>query len=81
VNFQSTQENKNENFPPKFDKILGRYSVAEASPALGGGTDPLVAGFKEIGIVAVAEAAEGEISDMMPGAYFFAFSKKAFSSE
>jgi hypothetical protein len=48
---------------------------------LGGGTDPLVAGVEEIGVVEVAEAAEGEISDTMPSAYFFAFSKKAFSSE
>jgi hypothetical protein len=40
--------------------------------------DPLVAGVEEI---EVAEAAEGEIIAMMPGAYFFAFSKKAFSSE
>jgi hypothetical protein len=31
--------------------------------------------------VPVAEAAEGEIIDTMPGAYLFAFSKKAFSSE
>jgi hypothetical protein len=55
--------------------------IAEASPALGGGTDPLVARVEEIGVIAVAEAAEGEITDTIPGAYFFAFSKKAFSSE
>jgi hypothetical protein len=55
--------------------------VAEASQALGGGTDPLVAGVEESGIVAVAEAAEGEISDTMPSAYFFAFSRKTFSSD
>jgi hypothetical protein len=54
--------------------------VAEAAPASGGGTDPLVARVKEIGVALVAEAAEGEIIDTMPGAYFFAFSKKAFSS-
>jgi hypothetical protein len=48
---------------------------------LGGGTDLLVTGVKEIGVVEVAEAAEGEIIDVMPGAYLFAFSKKAFSSE
>jgi hypothetical protein len=29
----------------------------------------------------VEEAAEGVIIDMMPGAYFFAFSKKPSSSE
>jgi hypothetical protein len=42
--------------------------------------DPLVVGVKEIGVVAATKAAEGEIIDMMPGAYLFAFSKKAFSS-
>jgi hypothetical protein len=55
--------------------------VAAAPPASGGGTDPLVAKVEEIGIVPVMEAAEGEIFDMMPGTYVFAFSKKAFSSE
>jgi hypothetical protein len=55
--------------------------VAEAVPALGGGTDPLVARVKEIGVVPVVEAAEGEIIDTMPGEYFFTFSKKAFSSK
>jgi hypothetical protein len=40
-----------------------------------------VAGVEVIGVVPVAEAAEGEIIDMMPGAYFFAFSKKGFSSK
>jgi hypothetical protein len=49
--------------------------VAEAAPAFGGGTDPLVAGVKEIG---VEEATKGEIITMMPGANLFAFSKKAF---
>jgi hypothetical protein len=48
---------------------------------LGGGTGPLVTGVEEIGAVEVAEAAEGEIIAMMPGAYLFALSKKAFSSE
>jgi hypothetical protein len=55
--------------------------IAEAAPASGGGTDPLIAGVKEISVVLVAEAAEGEIIKTMPGAYFFAFSKKAFSFE
>jgi hypothetical protein len=27
VNFQSHKQNKNENFPPKFDKILGRDNI------------------------------------------------------
>jgi hypothetical protein len=48
---------------------------------LGGGTDPLITGVKETGVGEVAEAAKGEIIDTMPGAYLFAFSKKAFSSE
>jgi hypothetical protein len=42
---------------------------------------PLVAGVKETGVAEVVEAAEGEIIDMMPGAYFFVFSKKTRSSE
>jgi hypothetical protein len=48
---------------------------------LGGGIDPLVAGVEETGVAEAAEAAEGEIIDTMADAYFFAFSKKAFSSE
>jgi hypothetical protein len=48
---------------------------------LGGGTDPLIIGVEETGVAEVAEAAEGEIIDTMPGAYLFAFSKKAFGSE
>jgi hypothetical protein len=40
-----------------------------------------VVGVKEISVVPVAEAAEGEIIDTMDGAYFFAFSKKGFSSK
>jgi hypothetical protein len=62
-------------------RSAAEVGVAEAAPASRGGTDPLVAGVKEIGIVAVVEATEGEINDTMPGAYFLAFSKKAFSSE
>jgi hypothetical protein len=50
--------------------------MAEAAPVFAGGTDPLIAGVKEIG-----EAAEGEIIATMPGANLFAFSKKALSSE
>jgi hypothetical protein len=55
--------------------------VAEAAPAFGGGTDPLIAGVEEIGVEVAAEAAEGEIIATMPGANLFALSKKAFSSE
>jgi hypothetical protein len=47
---------------------------------LGGGIDTLVLGVKET-IVEVEEATEGVIINMMPGAYFFAFSKKPHSSE
>jgi hypothetical protein len=61
-------------------RSAAEVGIAEAAPASGGGTDPLVIGVEEIGVVSVAEAAEGEIIDTMPGAYFFAFSKKAFSS-
>jgi hypothetical protein len=48
---------------------------------LGGGIDPLIARVKETSIAEVEEAAEGEIIDTMPSAYFFAFSKKPRSSE
>jgi hypothetical protein len=60
---------------------VAEAGIAEATPASGGGIDPLVAGVKEIGVVLVAEAAEGEIIDTMPGAYFFTFSKNGFSSK
>jgi hypothetical protein len=59
---------------------IAEEGVAEAAPASGGGTERLVPGVK-ISTAPVAEAAEGEIIDTMPGAYFFAFSKKGFSSE
>jgi hypothetical protein len=62
-------------------RSVAEVGVAEAAPASSGGTDPLVAGVEEIGIVPIAEATEGEIIDTMPGTYFFTFSKKAFSSE
>jgi hypothetical protein len=42
--------------------------VAEVAPALGGGTDPLVARVEETGVAEVVEAVEGEIIDTMPGA-------------
>jgi hypothetical protein len=62
-------------------RSVAEDGVAEAAPASGGGTEPLVAGVEEIGAALVAEAAEGEIIDTMPAAYFFAFSKKGFSSK
>jgi hypothetical protein len=49
--------------------------VEEAALALGGGIEALAAGVEEVG-VEVEEAADGVIIDMMPGAYFFAISKK-----
>jgi hypothetical protein len=52
----------------------------EAAPALRGGIAALAAGVEEAG-VEVEEAADGVIIDTMPGAYFFAFSKKTSSSE
>jgi hypothetical protein len=60
---------------------VAEVGAEEAVPVLGGGIDPLVAGVEETGVVEVDEAAEGEIIDTMPGAYFFAFSKKPRSSE
>jgi hypothetical protein len=60
---------------------MAEVGVAEVAPALGGGMDPLVARVEETGVAEVVEATEGEIIDMMPGTYFFAFSKKTCSSE
>jgi hypothetical protein len=54
--------------------------MEEVAPALGGGIDALIAGVKEASME-VEEAAEEVIIDTMPGAYFFAFSKKPSSSE
>jgi hypothetical protein len=51
----------------------------EAAPALGGGTEALATGVEEVG-VEVKEATDGVIIDTMPGAYFFAFSRKPSNS-
>jgi hypothetical protein len=59
---------------------VAEVGTEEVAPVFGGGIDPLVAGVEEAS-VEVEEAAEGVIIDMMPGAYFFAFSKKPSSSE
>jgi hypothetical protein len=59
---------------------VAEEGTGEVAPALGRGIDALVAGVKEAR-VEVEEAAEGVIIDMMPSAYFFAFSKKPSSSE
>jgi hypothetical protein len=50
---------------------------ADVVAAPGGGIVAPEEGVKEIGIE-VKAAAEGEIIDTMPGAYFFALSKKGF---
>jgi hypothetical protein len=60
---------------------VAEEGMAEAAPVVGGGTDSLVARAEEAGVVEAAEATEGEIIATMVGANFFAFSKKAFSSE
>jgi hypothetical protein len=60
---------------------MAEEGVAEAAPVVGGGTDSLVARIERAGVEESAEAAEGEIIATMAGANFFAFSKKAFSSE
>jgi hypothetical protein len=55
--------------------------MAKALPPVEGGAGSSVAGVKGVGVVEVAEAAEGEIMDTRAGANFFAFSKKTFNSE
>jgi hypothetical protein len=60
---------------------VAEVGAEEVAPALGGGIDPLVTGVEKTDVAEVEEAAEGEIIDMMSGAYFFAFSKKPRSSE
>jgi hypothetical protein len=55
--------------------------VEEVAPALGGCMDPLVAGVEETSVAEVVEVTKGEIIDIIPVAYFFAFSKKTHSSE
>jgi hypothetical protein len=55
--------------------------MANSVPKVEGGAESAVAGVEEGGVTEVAEAAEGEMIDIMAGASFFAFSKKAFSSE
>jgi hypothetical protein len=59
---------------------VAEVGAEEVAPALGGGIDALVTGVEEAG-VEVKEAAEGVIIDTIPGAYFFAFSKKNSRSE
>jgi hypothetical protein len=60
---------------------VAEVGAEEVAPTLGGGINPLVTGVEETGVAEVEEAAEGEIIDTRPGAYFFTFSKKTRSSE
>jgi hypothetical protein len=60
---------------------VAEEGMAKSAPAVEGGAESAVAGVEEVGVKEAAEAAEGEIIDTMAGANFFAFSKKAFSSE
>jgi hypothetical protein len=57
---------------------MAEEGVAEAAPVVVGSADSSVAGIEGAG---AGEAAEGEIIATMAGENFFAFSKKAFSSE
>jgi hypothetical protein len=59
---------------------VAEVGVAEVAAASGRGIGALDAGVKDAG-AEVEEAVEGEIIDTMPGAYFFAFSKKTRSSK
>jgi hypothetical protein len=60
---------------------VAEVGAIEVAPVLGSGIDPLVARVEETSVAEVEEAAQGEIIDTMPDAYFFAFSKKLCSSE
>jgi hypothetical protein len=60
---------------------VAEVGAEEVAPVLGGGINPLVAEVEETGVAEVDKAAEGEIIDTMPGAYFFTFSKKPRSSK
>jgi hypothetical protein len=57
---------------------MAEEGMVNSLPTVEGGAGSSVAG---VGAVDVAEAVEGEIIDTRVGANFFAFSKKAFSSE
>ena len=59
---------------------VAEEGMANSAPAVEGGAESAIAGVKEVGAKEAAEAAEGEMIDMMPGAYFFTFSKKTRSS-
>jgi hypothetical protein len=60
---------------------MAEEGAAEVAPAVEGSAVLAVAGVEEVGVKEDVEATEGEIIDTMAGENFFAFSKKAFSSE
>jgi hypothetical protein len=60
---------------------VAEEGMANSAPEVEGGAESVVAGVEEVGVTEAADAAEGETIDTMAGANFFAFSKKAFSSE
>jgi hypothetical protein len=60
---------------------MAEEGAAEAAPVVDGSTSSAAAGVKEDGVEEAAEATDREIINTMAGANFFAFSKKAFSSE
>jgi hypothetical protein len=59
---------------------MAEVGVVDVAAAPGGGIGAPKEGVKEAG-AKVEEAAEGEIINMMPGVYFFAFSKKPRNSD
>jgi hypothetical protein len=61
--------------------LRGGRRHGKSASAVEGGAELAVAGVEKVGVKEAAEAAEGEMIDTMAGANFFAFSKKAFSSE
>jgi hypothetical protein len=63
-----------------FCSVAEEGMVASAS-TVERGAEVAVAGVEEVGVKEAAEAAKGEIIDTMASVNFFAFSKKAFSSE
>jgi hypothetical protein len=60
---------------------VAEEGAAEVAPVVKGSTGSAITGVEEVGVEEAAEVAEGEIIDTMAGENFFAFSKKAFSSE
>jgi hypothetical protein len=62
-------------------RSMAEEGMAKSAPAVEGGAGSAVARVEEVDIKEAAEAAEGEIIDTMAGGNFFAFLKKAFSSE